>query len=94
MDDFVNWLNQQIEAKGWTYAVIARRGGISKSMVSRVVSRQSQPGLEFCKAVAKALDEAGKLPWIGPSKTVFLEAIEGHVLAEGELVGRHTRESE
>ncbi|MCP4600140.1 MAG: YbhB/YbcL family Raf kinase inhibitor-like protein [Proteobacteria bacterium] len=46
------------------------------------------------EAVAQALDEAGKLPWIGPSKTVFLEAIEGHVLAKGELIGRHKRESE
>ena len=46
------------------------------------------------EAVAKALDEAGELPWIGPSKTVFLKAIEGHVLAVGELVGKHKRESE
>ena len=46
------------------------------------------------EAVAQALDEAGKLPWIGPSKTVFLEAIGGHVLAEGELEGKHKRESE
>jgi transcriptional regulator with XRE-family HTH domain len=56
MNSFVNWFNQQIEAKGWTYADIAKRGVISKSMVSRVVSEQSQPGLEFCKAVARAFE--------------------------------------
>jgi transcriptional regulator with XRE-family HTH domain len=56
MSNFVNWFNQEIENRGWTYADVAKRGGISKSMISRVVSGQSQPGIEFCKAVATAFD--------------------------------------
>lgn len=54
MNDFVTWLNQEIEDRGWTYADVARQGGISKSMISRVVSGQNRPGPDFCKAVARA----------------------------------------
>jgi len=40
-------------------------------------------------AVEEALRQAGTLPWIGPGKEVFLRAVEGHVLAQGELVGKY-----
>ena len=40
-------------------------------------------------AVEEAAREEGTLPWIGASKEVFLRAVEGHVLAQGELVGKY-----
>jgi Raf kinase inhibitor-like YbhB/YbcL family protein len=41
------------------------------------------------KAVEQAAREEGTLPWIGASKEVFLRAVDGHVLALGELVGKY-----
>jgi len=40
-------------------------------------------------AVEDAMEADGSLPWIGSSKAVFMRAIEGHVLAVGELWGRY-----
>jgi Raf kinase inhibitor-like YbhB/YbcL family protein len=40
------------------------------------------------EAVEDAAREEGTLPWIGASKEVFLRAVEGHILALGELVGK------
>ena len=45
-------------------------------------------------AVEKALDEAGELPWYGVGKVVFMTAIEGHVLAQGELVGKYQEQED
>lgn len=41
------------------------------------------------EAVEEAAREEGTLPWIGASKEVFLRAVEGHILAQGELVGKY-----
>ena len=54
MDELIDWINSELGSRGWTYADIARHGGISKSMISRVVSGQSKPGPDFCLAVARA----------------------------------------
>jgi Raf kinase inhibitor-like YbhB/YbcL family protein len=44
------------------------------------------------EAVEEAALEAGTLPWIGASEAVFLQAVEGHILAMGELVGKYKEE--
>jgi Raf kinase inhibitor-like YbhB/YbcL family protein len=41
------------------------------------------------QAVEEAARQEGTLPWIGAGKEVFLRAVEGHVLAQGELVGKY-----
>jgi Raf kinase inhibitor-like YbhB/YbcL family protein len=41
------------------------------------------------EAVEQAAREEGTLPWIGATKEVFLRAVEGHILAQGELVGKY-----
>jgi Raf kinase inhibitor-like YbhB/YbcL family protein len=41
------------------------------------------------QAVEEAAREEGTLPWIGASKEVFSRAVEGHILALGELVGKY-----
>jgi len=56
MNTFVNWLNQQIELRGWCYADIAKRGHISNSSISKVINDQSRPGIDFCRAVARAFN--------------------------------------
>ena len=44
--------------------------------------------------VKEAMDAAAELPWIGASKAVFMKAIEGHVLALGELWGKYKEPTE
>lgn len=40
-------------------------------------------------AVEDEMEAEGSLPWIGASKAVFMRAIEGRILAMGELWGRY-----
>ena len=41
------------------------------------------------EAVEQTAREEGTLPWIGASKAILSEAMEGHILAQGELVGKY-----
>jgi phosphatidylethanolamine-binding protein (PEBP) family uncharacterized protein len=43
-------------------------------------------------AVEATMREDGTLPWIGASQAVLLKGVEGHVLAQGELVGKSKAE--
>lgn len=40
-------------------------------------------------AVENIMREEGTLPWIGASGKVLLRAMEGHILAQGDLVGKY-----
>ena len=70
MTQISEWLEQQLQARGWSSSELARRAGISQSSVSNVLTGKQIPGLEFCKGVARALDlrteellqRAGHLP--------------------------------
>ena len=70
MTEIGEWLEGQLEERGWSSSELARRAGISQSSVSNVLTGKQIPGLEFCKGVAKALDvrteelleQAGHLP--------------------------------
>jgi Raf kinase inhibitor-like YbhB/YbcL family protein len=44
------------------------------------------------RAVEDSMREEGTLPWIGVSKAVLEEAMEGHILAQGELIGKYKEE--
>jgi Raf kinase inhibitor-like YbhB/YbcL family protein len=44
--------------------------------------------------VEKRMEEEGTLPWIGSSKAVLEEAVNGHVLGLGELVAKYKEELE
>lgn len=58
MSDFALWLVQELEARGWSRAELARRtrGGITSTAVDQVVNGQSKPGLKFARAVASAFE--------------------------------------
>ena len=70
MTEIGEWLEGQLEERGWSSSELARRAGISQSSVSNVLTGKQVPGLEFCKGVAEALDvrteellqQAGHLP--------------------------------
>lgn len=53
-NDFVNWLRQELNQRGWSYQDLADRAGFSKGAVGVVMSQRQNPGLEFCDGVAKA----------------------------------------
>ena len=53
--EFVDWLIRQVEARGWSYRELSRRAGLSPSAVSKVVSRERNPGFDFCVNIAKPL---------------------------------------
>jgi transcriptional regulator with XRE-family HTH domain len=52
---FVNWLNGQLVARNWSDHKLARRAGISHSVISKARSGVP-PKWEACVAIAAALD--------------------------------------
>jgi transcriptional regulator with XRE-family HTH domain len=72
--DISDWLADELKQRAWSSSELARQADISQSSVSNVLLRKQIPGLEFCKAVAQALDTpvtdvlrmAGHLPPVPP----------------------------
>jgi transcriptional regulator with XRE-family HTH domain len=68
-EGFPRWLNEQMNSRGWSVRETARRGGISHTPISFVLSGE-QPSFETCVALARAfnlqpetvLRKAGLLP--------------------------------
>jgi transcriptional regulator with XRE-family HTH domain len=68
--EFVTWLIEEMEQRGWNNSELARRADVVPSTVSMIVSGQKRPGLDFCTGVARAfrmppeivLRKAGILP--------------------------------
>jgi transcriptional regulator with XRE-family HTH domain len=53
MNDFANWLNEQIDNRGWSQNEFARRAGVSQAQVSNVIGGY-KAGEDFCVGVARA----------------------------------------
>lgn len=53
-EEFVEWLQQQLQERGWDQSELARRGGIARSQVSRLMSGERRPGPTTCRAIARA----------------------------------------
>lgn len=56
METFVDWLNNELNTKGWSYSELARRGGITHTSISQIINEKRQPGLKVARGIAKALD--------------------------------------
>lgn len=52
---FRSWLREQMEARGWTQAELARQANVSNQAVSVVLSGKQRPGPLFCRGIAAAL---------------------------------------
>lgn len=71
--DFAMFVNGELDRRGWSRSEAARRGGISASMLDKVISGNARPGYRTCKGIARAfnlpIDEvlrmAGILPNVG-----------------------------
>jgi len=58
MDDtnpFVEWLQEQLQEKGWTVAELARRADTPQSGLVNIVNRQKNLGIDVAKRIARAL---------------------------------------
>ena len=53
-DEFIGWLQQELKTRGWDMAELARRGGITRSQISKLMSGERNPGPNTCSAIARA----------------------------------------
>ncbi len=52
---FADWLQQELQNRGWNQAELARRSGITTAQVSRVMTGEQHPGPEVGRKIARAL---------------------------------------
>jgi transcriptional regulator with XRE-family HTH domain len=56
MDAFVEWINTELNQRGWSRSEAARRGGFSPSTLDKVIGGFSHPGPTLCRGLAKAFE--------------------------------------
>lgn len=54
--NFPEWITQELDRRGWSRREAARRGDLSGSILDKVISGESQPGMTFYKGIAKAFN--------------------------------------
>ena len=80
-DELINWINKELLQRGWSIRELDRRSGISHATISRVLTGQRNPGVDFCKGMAKAfktspvvvLAKAGIIPPLDDEDPSFRE---------------------
>ena len=55
--EFLNWLSNELKQRSWSYRELARRAGLSQSLMSRTLTGKRDVDLDFCVSVANALEE-------------------------------------
>jgi transcriptional regulator with XRE-family HTH domain len=56
MNDFPDWLNEQLRISGWKPTDLAKRAGIDDGVISRIISRERKPSSGTLKKIARALN--------------------------------------
>lgn len=54
--NFPEWITQELDRRRWSRREAARRGDLSGSILDKVISGESQPGMTFYKGIAKAFN--------------------------------------
>ena len=52
---FSQWLESEMQARDWRQKDLIVRSGINSGLISQILSGQRTPGVETCRAIAKAL---------------------------------------
>jgi transcriptional regulator with XRE-family HTH domain len=73
-NDFLTWIIQESNKRGWQNSDLARHADISETTISRTLREERGPTLEFCRGIAQAfgmpaetiLRMAGLLPSLPP----------------------------
>ncbi len=56
MDTFIEWLNQEMNHRQWSYNELGRQSGLSGATVSLVMTGKQKASWDFCAGVAEAFD--------------------------------------
>ena len=59
MNKFSVWLQQEIDTRGWNQAELHRKSGLSRTIISDVLSGKVSPGFDFCVAIGQAFHLPG-----------------------------------
>jgi len=49
------WLNAEMHSRGWSQSDLARKSGLHRAVISKILSESSKPTPETCQALAAAL---------------------------------------
>lgn len=55
MDKISDWLNSELNERGWSQRELARRARVSPTAINDVINEKAEPGWDLCAAIAKAL---------------------------------------
>lgn len=53
---FANWLQSQLNERGWRQADLVRASGIHSGYLSKLLTQERMPGVETCQAIARAFN--------------------------------------
>jgi transcriptional regulator with XRE-family HTH domain len=76
LNDFANWLEEELERRGWNQATLAERADVNAASISNIIRGRRAPAPETLLGIARALDlpattlyrRAGLLPSIPSAK--------------------------
>jgi len=52
--EFRSWLADEVERRGWSGAELARRSGVTRQQIMRILSGENRPGLDSLQGIAHA----------------------------------------
>jgi transcriptional regulator with XRE-family HTH domain len=56
MDNFTEWLMEELNRRDWTPAALANKAGINAGSLSHILNKNRNPGPEVCVSIARALN--------------------------------------
>ncbi len=57
---FSEWLLRELHTRDWSQNELARRAGLGAVTISRVINGERNPGIAFCRGVARAFNMPGE----------------------------------
>ncbi|HOF87545.1 MAG TPA: helix-turn-helix transcriptional regulator [Armatimonadota bacterium] len=54
-ENFIDWLQREMQSRGWNQAELARRSGTTTAQISRVMTGEQRPGPTVSRKLARAL---------------------------------------
>lgn len=53
--EFSDWLNEQLNTRGWSQSDLARASGLHRAVISKIINKTSRPMPETLEAIARGL---------------------------------------
>lgn len=77
--EFRTWIIEELKKRNWSGRELARRTGLSQSIVQKTLKGERNPSSEFCIRVAEALGES-------PEKLLRMSGILPQIIEDEALV--------